>query len=632
MKKNEKAKRINKDSEAYKLIRIVIKAILSVFTAVAFLNDFETMQSVYTFIMPVMVVFSFIFYSFLEKKELKMTAPILITAGITAAFFLLGKTYSVEYSSVLLFGSKMRLLVSLISFIGLTAFFTKLYILVMLAFEKLEAGNVNVKAMTGPKILEKIFGGKASFFKVAAIILITWLPMLITCYPGTVNADANFELYQALGRYNYADPVLHTLYLWVFVQLGNAIGSFDTGIYISMLVQTLIMISVMSYSIKVLYRKGVNRFYLLFILAIYCFSPMFWNIATTTIKDTLFDTFILLYIICLYDFISADEIKISVKSALKVLIPPVIAMLLRSNGSLIVFGASLALVIFLAKTKKLNIKKKLLSILIYAILPIALYAGIKSALAVSLNVVQMNGKEFLCLPFQQTARYVRDYSDDVTDEEWEVLEKIIIEPEKLGDIYHPNIADPIKRAYNNEATTADDLEYLGIWFTMSFKHPDAYLEAFFCHIYGWFDLGVRNNIRYTVDSELFTTPSQGGTAELMQNWYNTAAKNPVVGIFDNIPFYVWWMFLIIAYMNKKKQSDKKQSDNNQSENKQSEKKWWFVLVMPLLFTLLGCILSPCCLQHPRYGYPISFAVPFLAGAIIGSVGEKTVQKKENSAE
>ena len=87
--------------------------------------------------------------------------------------------------------------------------------------------------------------------------------------------------------------------------------------------------------------------------------------------------------------------------------------------------------------------------------------------------------EAMSIPFQQTARYVCEYEDEVTEYERQVLDDVLnFEGMKS---YQPNISDPIKILYRG----GDLTDYMKIWVQMFFKHPGCYVAAFVNKGYGY---------------------------------------------------------------------------------------------------------------------------------------------------
>lgn len=69
--------------------------------------------------------------------------------------------------------------------------------------------------------------------------------------------------------------------------------------------------------------------------------------------------------------------------------------------------------------------------------------GITSAF----HVEKDTPKEMLSLPFQQTARYVRDYGDEVTEEEKAAIGQVL-DYDKIVKGYMELTSDPVKTTYH----------------------------------------------------------------------------------------------------------------------------------------------------------------------------------------
>ena len=90
----------------------------------------------------------------------------------------------------------------------------------------------------------------------------------------------------------------------------------------------------------------------------------------------------------------------------------------------------------------------------------------------------------LSIPFQQTARYVRDYGYEISEEDAEIISRAL-DYENLAEKYDPITSDPVKYTYHAE-TTEDLTAYFGLWFRQLLKHPGSAVEATMNNAYGWF--------------------------------------------------------------------------------------------------------------------------------------------------
>lgn len=630
--------------------RFLLTGAMSLLSAVALTTDLMEIPGKYNFETIIWIATLCIFYSMIGKRVGKKDPVLLIPAGLASLFRLLGETYYRTNTSSLLWGSKLRIVWFFICFTGLMIFFFHLFVLVTEGFKWLSALRVsgtlkqtdegkpetvdvskaetadgskvemNDKISAGRKFaltLDRILFGKYCLPVMSGLIYLSWLPILLISYPGGCCGDASYQISQALGmnRFNTGHPLLHTLFLGFFMKVGkNILGSYNRGLFLQILVQSVIMAHALGLSIAVLNKMKTKKGYLLLLLLIYCFAPFYSNFATMTIKDSLFNTWILLYFIMMVLFLYKDHAQIKPYTAVPCVIFAVLVMMFRNNGLIVVASTGFGLIVYLAiryfKTRKGNpdkmktLRRSFLAAGIYVLLPIALFFVLDKTLTVTLHADTYNGKEVLSIPFQQTARYIKSYDYDITDSEWEAIDKVLTGREELGTIYDPNISDPLKRQFVETATTKDIMEYLKVWVRLFFRHPGPYFDAFFNLCYGWFDVGLDNAIRYDGMSDLFYPPRWGDTKPLVQNWFAVMNGIPVLGMLQNVGVYTWWLVLLSMYLFQKKRFGK-----------------WMIFLLPLYMSLLVCVASPACLLHPRYAFPILFTLPFLTGALI-EVNEK----------
>lgn len=581
-------------NKAFHYIKVIVLALIS---SMALTTDFIEIPGKYNIVTILLLVLLAFFYHYVDRKEWDKIPVLWVPAGLSAFFYLIGRSYSEYNSSELIWGSPLKVLWFLFCLAGVTVAFQAVF---RVAYEGFHYVSMHREL---PDKIDRFLFGKYGFFRVAVVIIVAWLPVIIICYPGGSCVDVTYQIAQAIGRIPFTTlhPIMHTLFVGFFINvLHKLTGSYNLGLYLQILVQSLIMASVMSFSIKTLYKKGVNRIYLLMVLGIYCFAPFYSNFATMTIKDTLFNTWILLYFVILINVL--DEKENMTKPGL--VIPTVLSalgvMLFRNNGLIIIAGSSLGLIVYFILQRETKNRIKIERIMFYAVFPLVLFVVVDKGLTGFFQAeTYSGGKEALSIPFQQTARYVKEYGSELTREEWQILDPVFEDEMKLGEIYDPNISDPVKRQFNVDCSNQDVKEYLLLWGKLFFKHPKVYVDAFFNHCYGWFDVGLRNSIRYEGRMELFYTPAKwGNTDKILYYYYNLMNRFPLTGLLENVGIYVWWMVLLTIRMFKTKKHRKV-----------------LVFMLPLYLSLLVCVASPACLLHPRYAFPILFTLPFLTGAM-----------------
>ena len=99
---------------------------------------------------------------------------------------------------------------------------------------------------------------------------------------------------------------------------------------------------------------------------------------------------------------------------------------------------------------------------IMCLISVAVSSGFQNFLTRHYNIEPGGIQEALSLPFQQTARYVKEHEEEVTQEEKKAI-KGVIAYNKLGKYYNPKISDPVKATYKKKATTKDLTAYLKVW-------------------------------------------------------------------------------------------------------------------------------------------------------------------------
>ena len=64
---------------------------------------------------------------------------------------------------------------------------------------------------------------------------------------------------------------------------------------------------------------------------------------------------------------------------------------------------------------------------------------------------------FFSIPMQQTARYLKEYPDDVTKEEAKAIDGVM-KYDEIADLYNPELSDPVKATYRGGHITMAKLK------------------------------------------------------------------------------------------------------------------------------------------------------------------------------
>ena len=502
---------------------------------------------------------------------------------------------------------------SLLTFIALFVLFFIILHYIILFFEtKKKKDN---KKISNSK-LYKLFD-EHTFLFCFIVLIICWLPYIIAFYPVILSPDPSFQIKQFFGipnkysTYNVLldpnviitnhHPVIHTLLLGSCLKIGNMIGNDNLGLFLYSTIQICILASVLSYVVKFLKELKLNTKFVIGALLVFALVPAFPIYSMSAVKDVIFGSLIILYIIALYKVLKTDNLTI--KNIIKIIVLMVLIVLFRNNGIHTIL-LSFPFLIFLKKGN--HFRKKVLFIVIIIF---GFNYSYNNVILPYFKITPTSVREMLSIPFQQTARYVKEHSDEVTNEEKNVIDKILTY-DTLADRYNPELADPVKNQYNKYATNEDLKEYFKVWFNQFTRHPGLYVEATLNNTYGYFYplktswyFHSRHDTRIVEDGFKYSySHSLKGLRDALSGFGNLFPYIPILGLLINIGFNAWILvFMLIYLIYKKKYSS-------------------IIYLLPSLVLLLICFASPAN-TYFRYALPFIFALPVNLGLFLKTVKE-----------
>lgn len=319
---------------------------------------------------------------------------------------------------------------------------------------------------------------------------------------------------------------------------------------------------------------------------------MFAFYAMSGVKDTLYTSFIIFYVLFMLNFIMYKrKEKLTILEVILATLNLILVMLFRNNGLYVVI-LSFPLLFFISKTN-------LFRLILIFVISVGFYYCYSNVILPSFGIADGSIREALSIPFQQTARYVKEHEEDLSNNDKKVIDKIL-GYDDLAERYDPTIADPVKNNYNKYATSDDLKEYFKVWFDGLLKHPGTYVEATMNNTYGYFYPNDTNWYIYSKYDDRITEDNlvdyhYNGLKPLRNvlTGYGVAFPYiPIIGLISNIGFSAWIMFIMCAYLIERK------------------KKKYIIALMPLLVSLLICVASPVT-TYFRYAMPYVFIMPML---------------------
>ena len=340
--------------------------------------------------------------------------------------------------------------------------------------------RINVKNVNKKKI--PIFW--ISFF----ILLLAWLPYLLTYYPGGIFYDTFASIRQVehgLSGLTNFNPVLYTLLLKGFIALGSILHiGMQGGLFLFLLVQYISCAFILSYAVKVVYKKPISKWYAYSTLLFFALFKLVPFYVITLWKDTPFSFVLFLFITFLID--KGINFVNNKKEVVCYLLLSILICFLRNNGIIIVLGTSI--IIFLhAKKKNFGMSS---GILFFVVL------FIQGPIYSHFN---MNGNTFLeasAIPFQQITYSVREGAN-LTEEEYNFINEVL----PLGTLkgaYTSTNFDTIKfhENFDNYAFSSNKKAFIKLWFHLLPKNFSNYVEAYLLQTVGFWDYLRGNDTAY----------------------------------------------------------------------------------------------------------------------------------------
>lgn len=459
------------------------------------------------------------------------------------------------------------------------------------------------------------------------LFFVAWLPYFILFYPGTANVDTVVQMMQSFEIPSYINdlttirppetyytnhhPFATTMLFELFFKTGLYLfGDIRIGVAIYVVLHMLFLATVFTGALQYLQYIGITKKRILFIQLIIMFLPIFPMYSICMLKDTLFSAFLLILMIMMYEVARTEgecfrkwqfDVLLAVDSAL--------IMLTKNYGMYILIVVAIVYMI--------AYRKYIIRILISFLPVILLYQFLWTMVLLPLwNVAPVGKQEALSVPFQQTARYVSEYGEEVTEEEKEAINGVL-PYDKLKKLYEPMLSDWVKEKFKQESTTEDLTKYFSAWWQMFLKHPGTYIESILNNTYEYWDMDKISDLEYysfepylqkkdknKEYTELYVTHdyNTGGERYAVYQLILMLEKTPIVNIFASLGLLPWLILYMILFTFFQKRG-----------------KYVLTYLVPVLIYAI-CMVGPDN-GNSRYIMPVIFATPYLIALLFRPVSE-----------
>ena len=426
---------------------------------------------------------------------------------------------------------------------AMAALFAAALCAIVLLFRLLDALRAHAQAGAPATQKEK----RRLFWLCAGLIFAGSIPYLLLYAPGLNIYDTHDQILQFFGFPSYIGdgsalsdhhPVFLTLIYGGFMKLGLLLGDANIGQLLYSLLSMAALAACWAYALVTLREAGLARGAVIGLALFVALYPVLALYAFNMCKDVSVEPFVLLYGTMMF-------------------------RLYASHGRAAQSGRFCAGLFAVALMMMLT-RKPAMYVLCFAALFLLLgYPGVRARLAVfavlynglllpALGVIPGETREMLSVPFQQTARCLLAYPDDVTESELRAV-SAVLDVENGVPNYDPRLSDPVKD------TSSPDFSgrlgpYMKAWLSMGMRHPGVYLDAWLNMIYGYFYPSDSN----TIVCLTLNSPDAGGVAlrqspalsdarlELHNRIYFTLRRIPGVGWLFYVDSVVWVFLLLLA--------------------------------------------------------------------------------------
>ncbi len=438
------------------------------------------------------------------------------------------------------------------------------------------------------------------------ILLILWLPYLIIKYPGALNWDswAMFDEHLSGTISNYQSVTYAYLFGWLF-EVFARLGNVNLSLFVLAGTHYILYAAVFAYSFVVLRKLRVPKWYLYVTWGIYAFNPLITGYIGVAIKDCVYAVFLFASFLILVEMYIEKTDRFPVKKLVILALSIILACLVRKNGIYVYAGVVLAMFLSSLSKKKPTLKVRA-NARIAVSAGLILYLVIYMLIQTVVRPVPDNTTEMYSLPFQQTARYVRDHGDELTPEQIKIIDDVL-EYDTLAQRYDPMISDPVKERSNGSITVTGP--YFKLWFNLFFKHPLTYFGATGEQNYYLLSPEAEvNDVTYFINAHefyqhatyypipaydyLFAAPqTRIGLQYSLFNYNRTVQFIPFLNVFWN-GSYAFYILAVITsfFISRKKDAG-----------------ILAIFWMTIVFVLVG----PVIYGHPRYLFPIIYSLPVL---------------------
>ena len=402
-----------------------------------------------------------------------------------------------------------------------------------------------------------------------------------------------------MHQFSSHHPPFGTLLIGLCYNAGLKLGDGAMGLALYATLQALLAAAVLGYLQQVLCRMDAPFWLRMFTLFVACVCPVYVDNVSTIIKDIPY-TYGMLLMLCEAALCLFVREKMTWAGMLRLIVGGMFVMLMRNNGKYILFPLTACMAVWMLKKPKVRA-----GALCALAVSIAVSMGVEAWLMDTYDIVPGSRREALSLPFQQTARFVRDHEEEIPQEEQDAIEAVL-GMSALGKAYDPMVSDPVKGRYRSDVTNEDLMRYFSVWMKQFFRDPVCYVKATLIQNVLLFDPQTQNLALFSgtgLDTEtkvrlnIQETGTFDGIRTVKDNLRRMLLSLPGMAQLNSVGFHCCVLLFVCLWSLKKRLKN------------------MMLLLLPMVISVLVIIAGPCIQNQDRYGFPIIYCMPLILACL-----------------
>lgn len=313
-------------------------------------------------------------------------------------------------------------------------------------------------------------------------IFLLWIPVWLAYYPIVMSYDFHRQVNEAYNGwiwFNSYQPLIHTWLIWLFLQIGGALGSNEAGMGLFTLFQMLVASAAMGYACTAVYRMVKRKWAVALAVLFYGIFPFCSVSMMIGTKDAIFSALFLTFTILLAERNLFHEKRKWIME-IPLFLTAVMMMLFRYNALYAVAAFGVLSLVFAKGREKLRI------FLLCALMTVggkAAQEGLQYGLG---TVIRGSDIEKYSLLLQQFARVGYLHGENMDPEMYALVDKYV-SADSWQD-HMPALADASRAGVSfAEVWKPDMAQVVKDWFKVGLEYPNEYIDAFLCLTGGfWF--------------------------------------------------------------------------------------------------------------------------------------------------